>query len=192
MRYSQRSVSRRRLLGSLGVAAGGTVAGCLGGDGGAAELDCAGDPEVLADVERHPSEGTDHVEAGTEIDYDTRPPTSGPHYDAVVDPGFYEESPAPGALVHTLEHGAVIAYYDPGALSESAESDLRERADRHTDTWASFVAVPFPYDDPETPYALTAWRHLLRLEAYDADAVDGFVAEFIGRGPENPVRTPCE
>ena len=189
-RSDRSPLSRRRALGAVGVGAVAAVAGCLGGGGGieSESLPENGDPSLLSDVERFPSEGTDHVQRGTEVEYETRPPTSGPHYGGVVEAGFYEEPQPAGDLVHTLEHGAVIAYYDPGALTDEAEESLTAWANNNTGTWRSFVAVPYRYDDPETPYALTAWRHLLRLDEYDAEVVRAFCAEFLGRGPENPVR----
>ncbi|QZX98278.1 DUF3105 domain-containing protein [Halobaculum rubrum] len=182
------SLSRRRTLGVVGAGALAALAGCLGGGGGETSLPENGDPELLADVESFPNQGNQHVQRGTEVDYSTRPPTSGPHYSGVVDAGFYEEPQSMGDVVHTLEHGAIVAYYAPNALTDEARSNLRSWANDHTGTWRGFVAMPYPYDDPETPYALTAWRHLLRMDEYDADVVRAFAAEYLGRGPENPVR----
>ncbi|SHG68762.1 DUF3105 domain-containing protein [Halobaculum gomorrense] len=182
----RRSPSRRRALAVVGAGAVGALAGCLGG--GDTSLPESGDPELLADVRSFPNQGTEHVQRGTDVDYSTRPPTSGPHYGGVVEAGFYEEPQPLGDVVHTLEHGAVVAYYAPEALTEKARSSLRSWANAHTGTWQSFVAMPYPYEQPETPYALTAWRHLLGMNEYDADVVRAFTAEYLGRGPENPVR----
>lgn len=149
-----------------------------------------GDDEWTSQVESFPSEGNQHVETGSEIDYERVPPLSGPHYpaSAATPAGFYEEPQALGSLVHTLEHGAVIVYYDPSALDDPAEASLRAWAQNHDATWASVVVVPNPNEDPEHAYVLTAWRHRLTLEEYDAEAVRAFAAEFLGRGPENQVR----
>ncbi|MFC6786566.1 DUF3105 domain-containing protein [Halobaculum halobium] len=182
------SLSRRRALGVVGAGAVAALGGCLGGGGGNTSLPERGNDELLADVETFPNQGNQHVERGTEVDYNTRPPTSGPHYSGVVGAGFYEEPQPMGDVVHTLEHGAIVAYYAPDALTDEAQSNLQAWANDHTGTWQSFLAMPYPYDEPETPYALTAWRHLLRMDEYDADAVEAFAAEYIGRGPENSVR----
>ncbi|WP_348607287.1 DUF3105 domain-containing protein [Halobaculum rarum] len=183
------SLSRRRTLGVVGSGAIAALAGCLGGGGGGeTSLPENGDSELLADVESFPNQGNQHVQRGTEVDYSTRPPTSGPHYSGVIEAGFYEELQSMGDIVHTLEHGAIVAYYAPNALTDEARSNLQSWANDHTGTWKSFVAMPYPYDDPETPYTLTAWQHLLRMDEYDADVVRAFAAEYIGRGPENAVR----
>jgi hypothetical protein len=175
--------------GLLGGGAGGGGGTGDGGDGLAGDpLPDRGDEALLSAVERHPSEGTTHVDSGTEVEYGTTPPTSGPHYASTVAAGFYEETPALGSLVHTLEHGAVVVYYDPGALTPAARGSLRAWAGAHTGTWRSVVVVPHPSEDPDAPYVLTAWRTTMRLEEYDEERLRAFVAEYLGRGPENPVR----
>lgn len=183
---------RRRLL--AGTAAAGAVglAGCLGlfgGDEGGGGLDALpddGDDQYIQRVETFDDNGREHVER--EVDYERTPPLSGPHADDWVEAGFYEERREPERLVHTLEHGGIVVYYRPDALTDTARSDLQERADTYTGTFAPFVAAPALRDDPPAPYTLTAWRRRLRLDAYDPEAVTAFLAEYLGRGPENPVR----
>jgi hypothetical protein len=149
----------------------------------------SGDNATLAEVETFPSEGNDHVQSGTEVDYGTSPPTSGDHYPNPAPAGFYTETPPLGNLVHSLEHGNVVVYYDPAAITPEARESLEESAAAHgDDPWASVVVAPTPNDEPESPYVLTAWRQMLRLDSYDARTVQAFLAEYIGRGPENPVR----
>jgi len=161
-----------------------------GGDGStpieAQTLPDQGDDALLSDVEEFPSEGAAHVSSDTQVDYDTDPPTSGPHYNQWADPGYYAEPVPAGDLVHSLEHGNVVVYYDPAALTPEAEESLRAFAQAHTDQWAAVIVVPNP--DAESPYVLTAWRTMLRMDGYDAETVRAFLAEYIGRGPENSVR----
>lgn len=186
-----RSPTRRTVLGGVAGATAFSLSGCLGLGGGGIEAESLpdrGDEAVVAAVESFPNEGFDHVQPDTELQYDTRPPTSGPHYDGTVSAGFYEEPQTLGELVHTLEHGAIVAYYDPDELTEGARESLRAWANNHTGAWQSFVVVPYYYDDPGAPYTLTAWQQMLRMDEYDAETVRAFCAEFLGRGPENPVR----
>jgi len=154
----------------------------------AASLNESGDAQRLSDVERFADEGTQHVESGTEIDYAQSPPLSGPHYNAPTEGGYYAETPALGNIVHALEHGAVVIYYNPETMSDSAEGSLQEFAMTHTGTWKSVIVAPNPNDDPEADYVMTAWRHRLYMNDYDARTVYAFLSEFLGRGPENPVR----
>jgi hypothetical protein len=148
----------------------------------------SGEQALLEDVKQHPNEGTDHVPPDTDVEYDTTPPTSGPHYSGTVDAGVYREAQPAGDIVHTLEHGAVVIYYDPDALSPEAEESLKQWANTHTGTWNSVVVVPSTDESVDSPYVLTAWRHSLRLSEYEIEVVRAFLAEYLGRGPENPVR----
>lgn len=55
-----------------------------------------------------------HVPEGTRVDYNSNPPTSGPHYESFYPAGFYEEILTDEKLVHNLEHGFVIVSYNCG------------------------------------------------------------------------------
>ncbi|WP_336336420.1 DUF3105 domain-containing protein [Haloarcula brevis] len=154
----------------------------------ASSLDDTGDSDRLAGVKQFPDRGANHVGEGSAIDYQRVPPLSGTHYGSTVGAGFYEATPLLGSLVHTLEHGAVVVYYDPDELSPEARTSLREFSSVHTGTWRSVVVVPNPNDDPSAPYVVTAWRHELTMDGYDAETVHAFLSEYLGRGPENPVR----
>jgi hypothetical protein len=172
----------------------------LGGGGGAdgieaSSLDDSGDDQRLQDVEQFESQGREHVADGTDIDYAQTPPLSGPHYNQWAEGGFYEEPLDYGNIVHGLEHGAVVIYYAPDASSEAAGTDdetaeesLQEFAATHNGQWRSVIVVPNPEDEPQADYVLTAWQHRLYMDSYDARTVHAFLSEFLGRGPENPVR----
>jgi len=165
----------------------------LGGSGGGETgieyepLPDRGDEEWISQVESFESEGREHVSG--DVDYERVPPLSGPHWGEWEDAGFYEETPRLERLVHSLEHGAVVIYYDESALTPEAEESLKAWTDAQDGSWTSIIAAPNPNDDPRGDYVLTAWTHRLVLEEdYDAEALQAFAAEYLGRGPENPVR----
>lgn len=166
----------------------------FGGNGGqqsgseARPLPDRGDQSVISAVQEHESRGNAHVAAGTEIEYQRIPPTSGTHYPTTVEAGLYDQTPPLGALVHSLEHGAVVIYYDPGGIDQATEDSLEAFASTHTGTWLSVIVVPMPEEGPNAPVVLTAWRHSLRIDDYEPETVRAFLAEYLGRGPENPVR----
>ncbi|PSP86011.1 hypothetical protein BRC96_00275 [Halobacteriales archaeon QS_6_64_34] len=154
----------------------------------AAELNESGDNATLSSVEQFPDEGAQHVSSDRNIDYAQSPPLSGPHYETPTEGGFYEEPQPAGNIVHALEHGAVVIYYDESAIDESARTSLREFAATHNGRWRSVIVVPNPNESAESDYVLTAWRHRMDMDSYDARTVFEFLSEFLGRGPENPVR----
>jgi len=164
----------------------------FGGDGtaSAGSLPDSGDQSVVSQVETEPATSNQHVSRDTDIDYERIPPTSGPHYRAqhAVGAGFYSEERPLGGLVHSVEHGAVVVYYDPAAITDEAQASLNGFASNFTGRWQSFIAVPNPADDPNATFVLTAWEKRLTMNEYDEDTVRAFMAEFIGRGPEQSVR----
>lgn len=133
-----------------------------------------------------PDEGRAHVPDGTRARYGMDPPTSGPHYDAWAQPDFYTRPLPYELLVHNLEHGHVVVYYDPQRTPQEALDHLKRLTARYRGMWDAVVAVPRP--DGRYVLILTAWRHRLRMERYDPRWVEAFVEAYRGRGPENPVR----
>lgn len=179
-------------LALVGLAAVYTLFFSGGGGGGSAveaqSLSQQGNSALLQDVQTFDSGGRNHVSQGTDVQYDTLPPVSGDHWGATRRPGFYEEVQPYEALVHNLEHGHVVVYYDPAALTDEAEAKLKAYANRYTSNWASVLVVPNPKDDPEAAYVMTAWRHKMTMDSFDEDKLVAFLSEYLGRGPENPVR----
>lgn len=68
----------------------------------------------------------EHKEPGTKIEYDQVPPSSGPHWNSpVASPReFYTKSNRPQIeeLVHNLEHGYTIMWYDATIKGEQLEA----------------------------------------------------------------------
>ena len=149
-------------------------------------LPTEGSHPALDDLESFEQNGRTHV--ARDVDYQRVPPLSGPHANTPASAGFYDQTPRLESLVHSLEHGAVVIYYDPAAVSDDTRSRLRDLPSEFDDPFASVIVAPHPADDPPADVTLTAWRHRLRLDAYDADAVEAFLADYLGRGPERPVR----
>jgi len=139
---------------------------------------------ALSRVETFPEEGRTHLQPGERWSYRTDPPTSGPHSPDWVNPGFYTAELPPERLVHSLEHGHIVIYYeDPGP---EAIRTLQVWARMFTGPWDGVVVVP--KRGLGRAVILTAWTRMLRLDSFDADAAAAFIEAFRGRGPEHPVR----
>lgn len=135
----------------------------------------------------------DHVGPGTgspgttHVDYPTVPPSSGPHFATPVFPnvGFYgvRDVPAVEALVHNLEHGYTIVWYDPD-LPEQQQDQLRDLAAKVRVGTPKFIAAPWDTARGALPdgatIAMTHWgadagyRQL--CAALSGEAVAAFVA----------------
>jgi hypothetical protein len=107
-------------------------------------------------VQTFPSEGRNHVSG--HVDYKTNPPNSGNHYEFPAEDGPYAPDSAPSmeSLVHALEHGRVIFWYQPKA-SAQLKGQLKSLYDE--DTYHTIVA-PNTRDMPY-PVAASAWTRTI-------------------------------
>ena len=139
---------------------------------------------ALEKVERFPNLGRKHLDPGQTHRYRSAFPTSGPHDLVWVRPGFYGRPQKPTLLVHALEHGNVVVYYDqPG---DAALAALRDWTELYGGQWDGLVVTPDR--SLGQTVVLTAWRKLLRLDRFAATAGAAFIEAHRGRGPENSVR----
>ncbi len=60
-------------------------------------------------------DGRDHLAEGSKVNYKFNPPTSGNHYASWISKGFYDTPRSDGNLVHSLEHGYIVIWYDCGS-----------------------------------------------------------------------------
>jgi hypothetical protein len=136
-------------LTSLGVAAG--AAGCT-------------EPKV-----EKASGSADHREIGADLPYTDSPPATGPHYPtwAPMERKFYttRDRPELGYLVHNLEHGYSILWYDQTvADDDKLLADVEAIAGKFSgeDFENKFIAAPWTSEDGD-PFpggahvALTHW-----------------------------------
>ncbi|MDQ3916499.1 MAG: DUF3105 domain-containing protein [Actinomycetota bacterium] len=130
------------------------------------------------EIEEHEEEGAEHVEV--EPDYGTNPPTSGNHLQTPASAGFFAEPVRPGAVVHNMEHGQIVFWYDPDAPEETL--DLIEAVVEQEP--AATLAVP--WEELESPYtfAMTAWGASQHCREVSQEVVDEFRERYQGRGPE--------
>lgn len=133
-----------------------------------------------AAIETHRIEGNNHVDPGARVDYETAPPTSGDHYDAPADFGFYSSPIAPETLVHNLEHGQIVIWYRPDAPQEVID-DIEQLTEQER-----VATLAVPYDDLPEGFnlSLTAWGASVSCQRVSQEVVDRFRSRFQGRGPE--------
>lgn len=139
----------------------------------------------LPGLETYAAEGNQHVDPTTVVAYKTDPPTSGAHSSVETEPGFYVDPQPKGELVHALEHGHIVIYYNPKGTPADVVESLKTYARKYTGHWDGVVVAP---REQEEAVVLTAWRRILRLKTWDQSVAETFIDAFRGRGPENPVR----
>ena len=136
---------------------------------------------LLATVESPSFEGTGHEGP---YSYRGNPPTSGRHHPVPLDPGFYKVGQPPTRLVHSLEHGHIVIYYD--GVNQPVLDTLKVWTSLFTHPWNGVIAAPKA--GLRQSVILTAWRKKLVLKTFDEASAAAFIDRYRGRGPENPVR----
>jgi len=184
LRNKQRSTNRRRALLIAGV--GGVIAATIIGfavygvlheraqekafddlpldDIGAAASTCG-------EITTQQTDGShEHPSIKTQITYDTAPPAYGPHWSqpnvapAPFGTKFYTEKDRPEleALVHNLEHGYTILWYDDSVADSDQLDEVRGIAEkfRGDNPNFKFIAAPWTADDESESGSFPDGMHL--------------------------------
>lgn len=133
-----------------------------------------------------------HIDAGTPPGpYNSDPPTGDVHYADTLPARFYEEADIAslpeypeGYLVHNLEHGHVIFWYNCDLLDSTGCGNLKAQIQGVMDDFDGVKVVAFPWKSLDVPVALTSWDRLQRLETFDPAQARAFVRANRNRAPE--------
>ncbi len=190
----------RRLLTILAVVGAVLVAavaialavGVGGGDDGAADptaaLEAAGC--TLTTVEALPGVHSVATPEGTSKDWNTVPPTSGPHYEVPAIWGSYDEPVNQAQLVHNLEHGGIAIQFG----DEVPRATVAQLQSFAQDNPRGTVLAPYPAlgnqialgawvtEDASKPEEGTAY--LAKCTGFDQGAFDAFFDAYQFQGPE--------
>lgn len=124
--------------------------------------------------------GSIHIKQGeSHVEYNSNPPTSGPHIgNGVGGAGIHDKEVPDELLVHSLEHGAAIVSYKADLTKEDVEK-IKSAFDE-----ASGKKIMVPRKNLDVPVALTSWNYLLKLKTIDATKIKEFIETNNDRAPE--------
>ncbi|GAB4487979.1 MAG: hypothetical protein OHK0031_11910 [Anaerolineales bacterium] len=132
-----------------------------------------------------------HVEIGSPLTYPSDPPAGGQHYGQEFENGFYDEATLPnrpgemaGYLVHNLEHGYVIFWYNCANLDETACASLKSQIKAVMDAKNNFKLIAVPWKSIDTPLVMTSWGRLQRFEGFDERLARSFIESNLNHAPE--------
>jgi hypothetical protein len=117
------------------------------------------------------------------VEYGTDPPTSGPHIGELVQMGVYDQPIPNEVMVHQMEHGYPILWYncaaDP-ALDEAACTQLQTDLAQIVNTAIGdgTRAVMTPDTTMEHRIALTAWQYMDTMDEVDEERIVTFLDKF--------------
>lgn len=140
----------------------------------------AGPGTVSSGARQLPDRGGQHIAEGEpHAPYNSRPPTSGPHYAEPVLWGIYDYPIADEYQVHNLEHGGVLVQYDCPRGCPALVARLEEVVRRYP---SKVILAPYP--SMETRIALTAWTWIDQFDVFDEARIVAFIEAHRGKGPE--------
>lgn len=133
-----------------------------------------------------------HVQEGAPPGpYPSDPPAGGVHYGSDFPAQFFHETDLDslpvypeGYLVHNLEHGYVIFWYNCAVLDESGCTQLKDSIQDVMDEFDGTKLIAFPWKTIDVPLVMTSWGKLLRFETFNASDARAFINTNRNRAPE--------
>ncbi|NOH12230.1 MAG: DUF3105 domain-containing protein [Chloroflexi bacterium] len=123
--------------------------------------------------------------------YNSNPPTSGPHYDQGLNPGFYDQSDLPdlpyfpeAAAVKNMEEGYIVFWYNCELVDENSCEELKDDIRFLISDSAYAKLVALPWDTTDVPLVLTSWGYLLEMESFKGGDVINFIHSNWRHAPE--------
>lgn len=135
---------------------------------------------------RQVDDGRGHIADGTAGGpYSSLPGTSGPHWASPTNWGVYTTPLVEELVIHNLEHGGIVIWYQPSKLDANGLAALTLYVQQQVST-ERFKVILTPWSGPDFghPIAVTGWTWLLYLDSADIAAVRGFVDAHYGDAPE--------
>jgi hypothetical protein len=134
----------------------------------------------------------DHIAEGTDPGpYTTNPPAEGHHFPVTFNPGFYTSDQVAsmpkfpqGYLVHDLEHGYVIYWYNCQADPSINCADMQNAIKQVIQENNSFKVIGFPWPSQKEPLVMTSWGRIFRLNKIDLATMRAFYKGNVDKGPE--------
>lgn len=143
-----------------------------------------------------PPMGRQHVESvRSGFQYNSFPPTSGPHFGVPAVYNIYDQPVPEIRLVHNLEHGAIVVQYG----SKVPQQTVQQIAAWYSKDPLGLVVAPLlPASEIkakapagyESKIFLTAWTHLATCTTFDEGAFDHFRDDYRGPDGDAPEKFP--
>ncbi|MBI1982535.1 MAG: DUF3105 domain-containing protein [Candidatus Levybacteria bacterium] len=130
--------------------------------------------EAVADL------GREHVPDGTKVNYNSNPPTSGPHYADWTRAGIYENPISDGHLIHS----SPSAELKDDVWSSSKCQDLKKNLSDLANEKKLSKLIVIPRPNLDSPIALTAWTRIDKFDSFDKERINRFIDTFRDQGPE--------
>ncbi|UVI33438.1 DUF3105 domain-containing protein [Paenibacillus spongiae] len=107
--------------------------------------------------------------------YNSDPPTSGQHVASTAPWGVHKDPLPKELLVHNLEDGDIVIYYN-NQLDSSSIAELESIAEHYKEG-----VIVNPYPEMKNKITLTGWGRIDRLETVEKDSITKFIQAYRGK-----------
>lgn len=131
-------------------------------------------------------DGAGHIADGASGGpYSSVPATSGQHWESPTNWGAYTSPQAEEVVLHNLEHGGIVIWYQPSKLDAAGLASLTTWVQQQITTERfKVILTPWGGADFGHPLAVTAWNWLLYLDTSDTGAIRTFLDAHYQKSPE--------
>ncbi|MGH7767481.1 MAG: DUF3105 domain-containing protein [Candidatus Binatia bacterium] len=111
------------------------------------------------------------------INYNSDPPTSGPHLPNIANWGVHQEPVTKELQVHNLEDGGVIVQYNCPAINPECNPLIEKLAGIVRRYSRNVILAPYP--GMKEKIALTAWSRIDKFDDFDENRIVRFIEAYI-------------
>lgn len=133
-----------------------------------ASIDKLFNREITLHIQEFKDQGVKHISKPGLFQYNSNPPTSGPHYAQAPSWGFYSEPIDDESALHAVEHGGLWVSYKN--LNEEEIAKLKKFADKNPQS-----VIVTPREKNDTRVAAVMWTKLITFDGVDVDALQKFL-----------------
>lgn len=133
---------------------------------------------TCSNLQQVADDGRDHLTAGEPTTvFKSVPPSSGKHDPSPLPAGVYDTNVNVSQLVHSLEHGYVVLYYNG-----IPQDQINQLVSIQNSDPIKMIVAPYP----NMPYkvAIVAWARMQTCDGVNEQAIRSFTAQFRNQGPE--------
>lgn len=135
---------------------------------------------------RQVDDGRGHINQGQAGGpYTSSPATSGTHWPSPTDWGIYTTALPEELVLHNLEHGGMVIWYQPADIGAEDLSALQAWVQSQVQSERyKVILTPWAGTDFAHTIAVTSWNWLLYLDETDTDQLRAFLDDHYGDAPE--------
>ncbi len=133
--------------------------------------------EIVLDTKEFDDQGANHIRESNGFDYNSNPPTSGPHFVRAASWGFYEDKINDESAIHALEHGGIwVSYKD---VTEEEKDILKQFFKENSQS-----VVISPREKNDSKIAIMSWGRSSKFDNVNLDILRKYILLYKNTSPE--------